>query len=64
MGMPAFVYRWYFGAHGIRSLERSVLGFCGIGPIKESLIGGIESPDSTKRSEWLNRMRELGRKGG
>ena len=64
MGMPAFVYRWYFRAHGIRSLERGVLGFCGIGPIKESLIGGIESPDSTKRSEWLNRMRELGRKGG
>jgi putative NADPH-quinone reductase len=63
MGMPAFVYRWYFRAHGIRSLERSVLGFCGIGPIKESLIGGIESPDGTKRTEWLARMRELGRKG-
>jgi putative NADPH-quinone reductase len=49
MGMPAFVYRWYFRAHGIRSLERGVLSFCGIGPIKESLISGIESPDSTER---------------
>ena len=22
MGMPAFVYRWYFGAHSLRALER------------------------------------------
>ena len=36
MGMPAFVYRWYFGAHGLRSLERNILGFCGIRPIRAS----------------------------
>jgi putative NADPH-quinone reductase len=63
MGMPALIYRWYFRAHGLKSLERSVLSFCGIGPIKESLIGGIENPDGTKRAKWLARMRELGRKG-
>jgi putative NADPH-quinone reductase len=62
MGMPAVIYRWYFRAHGLKSLERSVLRFCGIGPVKESLIGGIESPDGTKRAKWLLRMRELGRK--
>ena len=27
MGIPAFVYRWYFKAHSIRSLERNILGF-------------------------------------
>ena len=35
MGMPVLVYRWYFGAHGLKGLERSILGFCGIGPIRE-----------------------------
>ncbi len=38
MGMPAFFYRWYFGAHSLKSLERNVLGFCGIRPIRESLL--------------------------
>jgi putative NADPH-quinone reductase len=37
-GMPAPIYRWYFGAHSLKSLERNILGFCGFGPIKESLI--------------------------
>jgi len=33
MGMPAFAYRWYFRARSLKSLERNVLGFVGIGPI-------------------------------
>ena len=31
MGMPAFVSRWYFGAHSLKSLERNILGFSGVG---------------------------------
>lgn len=61
MGMPAFVYRWYFGAHGLKNLKRNILGFCGIGPIKESLIGNIESGNSAHRERWLAKMRKLGR---
>jgi putative NADPH-quinone reductase len=63
MGMPAFIYRWYFGAHGLKSLERSILGFCGIGPIRESLIGMVEAEDGAKRKKWLKKMRTLGAEG-
>ena len=63
MGMPAFVYRWYFGAHGVKSLKRSILSFCGIAPIKESLIGMIEAGDGAKREAWLAKLRDLGRDG-
>ena len=42
MGMPALVYRWYFRAHSIKALERNILGFVGIAPIDETLIGSIE----------------------
>jgi putative NADPH-quinone reductase len=63
MGMPAFLYRWYFRAHSLKSLERNILGFCGIGPIKESLIGMIEAKDPSKRERWLAKMRDLGREG-
>lgn len=34
MGMPALAYRWYFFAHGLRGLERNVLRFVGIKPIR------------------------------
>lgn len=62
MGMPALVYRWYFGAHSLKSLERNILGFCGIGPIHESLVGMVDGP-ARRRERWLMRMRELGRRG-
>ncbi len=63
MGMPALVYRWYFGAHSLKSLERNILKFCGISPVKESLIGMVESMPEKKRQRWLETMRELGRDG-
>jgi putative NADPH-quinone reductase len=63
MGMPALIYRWYFGAHSLKSLERNILGFCGIGPIKENLIGMVEAPDGRRREEWLERIRKFGRAG-
>lgn len=64
MGMPAFVYRFYFGAHGLKNLRRNVLKFCGISPVRESIIGLIESKDPRRRQRWLVRAEELGRKGG
>jgi putative NADPH-quinone reductase len=63
MGMPALLYRWYFGAHSLKSLERNILGFCGIGPIRESLIGLVEAADNAKREKWLAKMHALGRAG-
>jgi len=61
MGMPAFVYRWYFGAHSLKSLERNILGFCGIGLVRTQLIGTVEATDAAKREKWLGKMRALGR---
>lgn len=60
MGMPAIVYRWYFRAHGVRGLESSVLRFCGIGRISESLIGNVEDANPRARNQWLEKMRALG----
>lgn len=61
MGMPGWAYRWLFGAHSLKSLERNILGFVGIGPIRSSLIGSIEAGDDTNRRRWLRRMRAYGR---
>jgi putative NADPH-quinone reductase len=63
MGMPAWFYRWYFFAHSLKSLERNILGFVGIGPIKETLIGNIGALDQKGRAGWLEFVRSLGREG-
>ena len=62
MGMPTLVYRWYFGAHGLKSLEKSVLGFIGIKPIRQSLFGMVDSASEIRRAKWLARMRDCGRR--
>jgi len=62
MGMPALLYRWYFGAAGLRSFERSMLGFSGIKPIRESLYG-LTFADDTKRARWVEDMRRHGARG-
>jgi putative NADPH-quinone reductase len=60
MGMPAFFYRWYFRAHSLKSLERNILGFCGIRTVGESLIGLIEGRDEAYRRGWLKKLASLG----
>jgi putative NADPH-quinone reductase len=62
MGMPALVYRWMFRAHSIKALERNILGFVGIAPIHETLVGMVEG-DPSSREEWLGQLRELGTQG-
>ena len=63
MGMPALIYRWYFGAHGLKSLERSILRFVGIKPIRETLIGMVGSLNEKKSKTWLEKLRTLGASG-
>lgn len=59
MGMPAFFYRFYFGAHSVKSFERNILKLVGIHPVAHSLIGGVEGSART-RANWLRKMHALG----
>jgi putative NADPH-quinone reductase len=62
MGMPVMLYRWYFGALGVRAFERSMLSFAGIKPIRESFYG-LTFADEKKRLRWIEEMREHGTRG-
>lgn len=62
MGMPAFIYRWFFGAHSLKSLRRNILQFSGVRPVRVSLVGLVEG-HARRRAKWLERMRGLGRTG-
>lgn len=45
MGMPGLAYRYFFFAHSLRMLRRNMLGFAGLGPIRDSIVGSVEDPD-------------------
>ncbi|SEN04072.1 NAD(P)H-dependent oxidoreductase [Nitrosomonas marina] len=63
MGMPAYIYRWFFFAHGVKTLERNILAFCSIKPIRTSLIGSIENRSEAQRKKWLSTMQQFGETG-
>jgi putative NADPH-quinone reductase len=60
MGMPAAVYRVYFGSHSLRALQRNILHFCGIRPVRASVIGSVETMGQARRGVWLARMQGFG----
>lgn len=60
MGMPAFVYRWVFFAHSLKSLRRNTLWFCGFKPIRSTIIGSVEGMEEEQRLRWLDEMRGQG----
>jgi putative NADPH-quinone reductase len=60
MGMPAWVYRWYFRAHSVRSLERNILKFVGFGRVRITFIGGIGALSERARRGWLEKLRSFG----
>jgi putative NADPH-quinone reductase len=63
MGMPAVVYRWYFRAHSVKSLERNILGFVGIAPVNETLIGAVGNMKPEEVATWQRKLARLGTLG-
>ena len=61
MGMPALLYRWYFRAHSLKALERNILGFVGIAPVRETLVGMAGNLDRKHADRWLTKLEALGR---
>ena len=59
MGMPAFIYRTYFGAYGVRGFERSILSICGVAPVHETLLGGAFGHCESRAEKWIDLMERL-----
>lgn len=61
MGMPAFVYRFFFRAHSVKMLRRNILGFVGIAPVGDTLIGMTGNMKPARAARWMDHMQALGR---
>ena len=57
MDMPELIYWWFFFKHSVTSLKRNVLKRIGIRPVRETIIGMVETTDHSK---WLTRVQALG----
>jgi putative NADPH-quinone reductase len=62
MGMPAFVYRWYFRAHGVKNLKRNILRFVGLAPVRDTLLGSVGTRSKPQIARWFDDMKALGRR--
>ena len=60
MGMPAPLYRYWFGAHSLKSLERNILRLTGVSPVRDTLIGLIENRSDASRQRLLKRVEAMG----
>ena len=60
MGMPALLYRHFYRAHSLRSLERNILGFVGVAPVHATLIGLVDRLGEAGVAQWCTRLRRLG----
>ena len=62
MGMPTFVYRWWFRAYAVKMLRRNILGWMGVNPVRTTIYGGIESAGDGGRAQWLKDVEKMGRR--
>jgi putative NADPH-quinone reductase len=64
MGMPALFYKWYYRAHSVKNMERNILNFCGIAPVRTTLVGMVEGMTQDKRVKLLQKIEALGTRAG
>jgi hypothetical protein len=48
----------------VKSLERNILGFVGISPVDETLVGSVGQLTPARAGKWFETMRRLGREAG
>ncbi|MBL6633615.1 MAG: NAD(P)H-dependent oxidoreductase [Thermoleophilia bacterium] len=60
MDTPSLWYRWVVGRPGHNQMRHSVLGFCGVKPVRVSQFGVVKKSSPTTREAWLRRATDLG----
>ena len=60
-GMPGWVYRWIFGAKGVRAFASNLKVFTGIRTRHITLVGGVIDGPPVAMERWLDRLENMGR---
>jgi len=60
MDNPVWYYRMVYRAPGIRAMKNAILQFCGVHPVRTTLIGSVRKSTPAVRQRWLKRLYKLG----
>lgn len=60
MGMPAWVYCWIFGGHGLKYVKWNIFKLCGMRSVNIGLIGSVEGLTDKARLAWVDKMYRWG----
>ncbi len=58
---PSWYYSLIYGKPGHNSMKKSILGFCGVKPVKISTFGSVKNSTNDQRNKWLEKAEKLGR---
>lgn len=62
LDQPGWYYRFFYGRPSVNQLKKSTLEFCGVKPVKVTYIGVIRNSTEAQRGQWLQKVKELGRR--
>jgi len=60
MDSPPWYYRWVFRMPGHNEMKRTVLGFCGVKPVKITSFGPMRDSSREQREKWIAKVRGFG----
>ena len=60
MDNTVFYYRYILNGPGNHAMKKATLKFCGISPVKITMIGSIRKSTKKRRQKWLNKTYKLG----
>jgi putative NADPH-quinone reductase len=61
MDTPPWYYRFIYGQPGHTAMKNTILGFCGVKPVKITSIGSVKTSNLVQRQKWLKKVDDLGR---
>lgn len=63
MASNTLAYKHFYGAHTVKNLERNILNYCGIHPVKTTLIGDVYLKSPKQIDRVIRRISDYGSKG-
>ncbi len=60
LNTPWWYYRWILGQPGHNTMKKTILGFCGVKPVRITEIGPIKGSTEEKRKGWIEEVHRLG----
>lgn len=60
MDTPPWYYKWIYGGPVLKMMKHTVLGLCGVTPVKATQFGPLMNAKDTKRQQWLQQVTQLG----